>query len=155
MEAAHLNRSLLSLRSICLKKVEGKDLIDNKELLGLFHATRAAVHGYQKQHQIPEMEIVMERMPDPSSFETRPYFFEAYRYMYEIILLPISLIIAVIYPLIGIPLVILVLAFNVIVRVLMYQRNSRIIDALHQVAGACSSIELLVRNNESYISVKT
>lgn len=153
-DPSHLTRSLLSLRSISLKKIAGKDLIDNKELLGLFHATRSAVNEYQTKHQIPEMKIVLERMPDPITFETRPYFFEAYRVVYEIILLPVSIIVAVVLPLTGIPLVVLVLAFNLVVRIVMHRRNSRITEALHQVAGSCSSIEMLVRNNESYVSAK-
>ncbi len=154
MEPSHLNRSLLSLRSICLKKIAGKDLIDNKELLGLFQTTRTVIREYQQQHQIPEMEIVLERMPDPVTFETRPFFFEAYRYVYEIILLLIGMVTAFFSPWIGLPLLLLVLIVDITVRILMNRRNSRIIDALHQIAGGCSSIEMLVRNNESYITAK-
>lgn len=141
------------MRSVCLKKIEGKDLVDNRELLELFRTTRQVVHDYQQRHALPELEMALERLPDPATLETRPLGFEAYHYVYEIILAIIAGVVVFLSPIFGLLLILLFGSFDIGVRIYMARRNARIKDALRQIADACSAIEMLVRNNESYKSV--
>lgn len=150
MEAAHLPRSLQSLRSICLKKINSKDLIDDKELLRLFRTVREVVMNYQRENQLPELQIVIERLPDPASFEKRPFIFEGYRYVYTLVIHLMGGVLLLFAPWVGLGLILLGTAFDVFVRLYMAARRARINDSLRQIADACSSIEMVIRNNETY-----
>lgn len=150
MEVTHLSRSLQSLRSICLKKISNKDLVDDKELLGLFRTTRGVILNYQRENQLPELQIVLDRLPDPSSFEKRPPLFEGYRFVYTLGMALISGVLFLLSPFFGLGLLILVTGFDIFVRLYMARRLSVINDNLRQIADACSSIEMVIRNNETY-----
>lgn len=150
MEVSHLSRSLQSLRSICLKKINNKNLVDDKELLGLFRTVREVVMNYQRENQLPELQMVIERLPDPSSFEKRPFIFEGYRYVYTLVIHLMGGVLLLFAPWVGLGLILLGTAFDVFVRLYMAARRARINDSLRQIADACSSIEMVIRNNETY-----
>jgi hypothetical protein len=150
MEPAHLSRSLQSLRSICLKKINSKDLIDDKELLGLFRTVREVILKYQQQHQLPELKIVLERLPEPATFEKNPNLFQSYRLVHALLFYLSGVVMFFVSPFAGIGLILLITALHIVVLLYMKARRTRINAQLRQIADACSAVEMVVTNNETY-----
>jgi hypothetical protein len=65
----HLLVSVQSLQSICTKKNSGTDLIDNAALTQLTGQVRTELRAYNEVHDIPELKIILNRFPEPRSYE--------------------------------------------------------------------------------------
>jgi hypothetical protein len=146
----HLLVSVQSLQSVCTKKNSGTDLIDNAALTQLARQVRTELQAYNDLHDIPELKIILNRFPEPRSYEreSRIMFFTS------IVARLMGFILGamtIFYPLIFIPLLFAWLICSATAYVGLSKRRRRIQDDMRQIAECCGTAVMLIRNNESYV----
>lgn len=150
LKSHHLLVSVQSLQSICTKKQDGTELIDNAELTGLCREVRNELLEYNAAHRIPELGIILQRFPQPRSYEPEPRIMFFTSIVARLVGLFIGAL-TVTYPLIFFPLLIVWLICSLIATLSFRGRQDRIRDDLRQIAECCSTAVMLIRNNEEYI----
>ena len=146
----HLIVSVQSLQSICSQKNTGTELIDNAELTRLCWQVREELHAYNAVHDIFELRIILDRFPQPRSYDREPRLFFFTSLVARVIGLCIGML-SILNPLIFIPLLVVWLACSLIATLSFRGRRARIRDDMRQIAECCSTAVMLIRNNESYI----
>lgn len=145
----NLVRSLLSLQSICRKKVNGKDLVDDKELLSFFNSVKSSLENYQQHYRIPELAQLIEVLPPVNSFERERPSTHAVQLIFYIVLVP-CLFLSIFFPLTGIVLVALLVAAYYLLNIVRLRERKRIHEKLQRISEICDGVAMLIRNNETY-----